>query len=215
MDKMSRARRIGWWLVAALAVAAAAWLVRRAGHEWSEAVVQALAALGALWYWAYRSRPRVTLRLLHSGGLYLELRNTGNRVAKQVRISCEPPILWNETGVAAKRDQFGPVEDFGDMAPDQRYVVIVGTPSPRTAEALDATRFEVSHESTWGIRRRRSQMRFSGSGAQSSLRDETATPLGELTKAVKAQQKELDKIRRSIDAVPRRLAESSVAEDQH
>lgn len=209
MAAMTRAKRIARWFVVAAAVALAALLVWGVGSEWSEALVQGLVALGALWYWAYRSRPRVNLRLLHSGGLYLEMMNTGNRVAKRVRIKCEPPIPWSETGVTAigstERNQFGPIEDFGDMAPDQRHVIIFGTPSPRTAEALEAVRFEVSHEGTWGFRRWKIPMQFGGSGARSSLRDITATPLAELEKALKAQQKELDKIRRSIDALPGRL----------
>lgn len=210
MAVMTRVKRIAGWFVVAAVVAFAVLLVWGVGSEWSEALVQGFAALGALWYWAHRSRPRVNLRLLHSGGLYLELLNTGNRVAKRVQIKCEPPIPWSETGVTAigstERDQFGPIEDFGDMAPDQRHLIIFGTPSPRTAEALDATRFEVSHESTWAIRRRKIAMQFGGSGARASLRDIAATPLGEIEKVLKVHQKELDKIRRSIDALPGRLA---------
>lgn len=210
MGAKSRLKRVGWWLAAVSAVVLSVLLAWGVGSEWSEAIVQGFAALGALWYWAYRSRPQVNLRLLHSGGLYLELMNTGNRVAKQVRIKCDPPIPWSETGVTAvgstERGQFGPIEEFGDMAPDQRHLIIFGTPSPRTAEALDATRFEVSHEGTWAVRRRKIPMQFGGSGARVSPRDITATPFGEIEKALKAQQKELDKIRKSIDGLPSRLA---------
>ncbi len=214
MEPRSRAKRIAGWLFVAVGVALAALIVWLVGSEWSEGIVQGLAALGALWYWAYRSRPRVNLRLLFSGGLYLELTNTGNRVAKQVRIKCEPPIPWDSTGIASdggKTRQYllGPIEDFGDMAPDQRYVVFFGSPLPQTVEALDATGFEISHESTWGFRRRRSNMRFGGSGARRSMPEITATPLDEISQAVKAQHKELDKIRKSIDALPGRLAPSS------
>ena len=218
METRLRARRIGFWLLAALAVALAAVLVRWVGSEWSEATVQGLAALGALWYWAYRSRPRVNLRILHSGGLYLELMNTGNRVAKQVRVKCDPPIPWSEIGVTAisgdtRQDLLGPSGDFGDMAPDQRYVIMFGSASPRTVEVLDKTRFEISHEGTWGFWRRRFPMQFGGSGAQASLEDITATPFGAIAKALEAQQKEFDKIYRSIDALPDRLSASSDSEE--
>ena len=218
MEAKSRAKRIVCWLVLAVGAALAALLVWWVGPEWSEATVQGLAALGALWYWAYRSRPRVSLRLLHSGGLYLELMNRGNRVAKQVWIKCDPPIPRSEIGVTAingntRQDLFGPIGDFGDMAPDQRYVITFGSTSPRTVEVLDKTRFEVSHESTWGLRRRKEPMQFGGSGAQVSLQDITATPFGEIAKTLEAQQKELDKIRRSIDALPGRLSASSDSDE--
>ena len=209
MGTKSRVKRIAWWLVVVIAIALAVLLIWCVGPEWSEAIVQGLAALGALWYWAYRSRPRVTLRLLSSDGIYLELANVGNRVATHVRITCDPPIPWSEIGVIARRDQFGPIEDFGDMSPGQRYTVMFGSASPQSVDALDVTTFEVSHESTWGIRRRRSTMSFGGSGAQSSLREGTATPIGEIAKSAKAQRQELGKIRKSIDALPHRLAASS------
>ena len=214
MERRSRAKRVVWWLVIMVGVALAALIVWLVGSEWSEAIVQGLAALGALWYWAYRSRPRVNLRLLFSGGLYLELTNTGNRVAKQVRIKCDPPIPWSNTGITSdgantREYLFGPIEDFGDMAPNQRYVVFFGSPLPQIVEALDTTGLEISHESTWGIRRRRFNMRFGGSGVQRSSPDITATPFDEISQAVKAQHLELNKIRKSIDALPRRLAPSS------
>ncbi|MXW63034.1 MAG: hypothetical protein F4028_10230 [Acidimicrobiaceae bacterium] len=102
-------------------------LVWRAGSEWSEAFVQGLAALGALWYWAYRSRPQLTLRILCPDAFYLELMNVGNRVAKQVRVKCAPPVPLSELGIDSDESVvFGPVEDFGDMGPDQRYVVFLG-----------------------------------------------------------------------------------------
>ena len=210
MVRASRAKQVVWWLVALVGVVLAALSVWLVGSEWSEAIVQGLAALGALWYWAYRSRPRVNLRLLFSGGLYLELTNTGNRVAKQVQVKCNPPIPWNETGITSDEGNtreflFGPIEDFGDMAPDQRYVCNFGNASAQTVEVLDTTRFEISHESTWGIRRRRSKIRFGGSGARRSMPEVTATPFDEISQAVKAQPKELTKIRKSIDLLTRRL----------
>ena len=214
MKRRSRAKRVVWWLVIMVGVALAALIVWLVGSEWSEAIVQGLAALGALWYWAYRSRPRVNLRLLFSGGLYLELTNTGHRVAKQVRIKCDPPIPWSNTGITSdggdtRQYLFGPIENFGDMAPDQRYVCNFGNASEQTVEVLDTTRFEISHESTWGIRRRRSKMRFGGSGARRSMSEVTATPFDEISQAVKAQHQELGKIRKSIDSLTRRLARPS------
>ena len=201
-------KRVVWWLVIAVGAALAILLVWCVGSEWSEAIVQGFAALGALWYWAYRSRPRVNLRLLFSGGLYLELTNTGNRVAKQVRIKCDPPIPWSNTGITSdggntRQYLFGPIENFGDMAPDQRYVCNFGNASEQTVEVLDTTRFEISHESTWGVRRRRSNMRFGGSGERRSMSEVTATPFDEISQAVKAQHKELIEIRKSIDSLTR------------
>ena len=121
------------WLLAAIGVALVVALVLWAGDEWSEAIVQGLAALGGLWYWAFRSRPRVTLRLRNSNGLYLELANVGHRVAKQVTVRCNPPIPWE----IAPREEFGPVEDFGDMDRGQRYVVLVGSPGPHIVDVAE------------------------------------------------------------------------------
>lgn len=58
------------WLLAAAAIAAIIAFALWAGAEWSEAIVQAIAAIGGLLYWLSRGRPRVTLRLLSRSGLY-------------------------------------------------------------------------------------------------------------------------------------------------
>ena len=187
-----------WFLgfgAAGLVVVVVCW----AGPEWSEAIIQGLAGLGALWYWAYRSRPRVTLRLLSIRGLYLELANRGNRVAKQVTIRCDPPIPWESIAAKAPREQFGPVEDFGDMDRDQRYVFMFGSQTPHSVDVLDQTTFEVSHESTWGFRRRTSTIRFGGSGGRSSLEVGAATPIGEVAKAIKKHEQKLEKIGKAIE----------------
>ena len=89
MDVRQTTKRAAALLHVAGVVALVVLFVLWAGAEWSEAIVQALAAAGGLWYWAYRSRPRVTLRLRNSNGVYLELANVGNRVAKQVKLSCD------------------------------------------------------------------------------------------------------------------------------
>ena len=209
MDTATRAERaLGWVLVLALLVAAAC-LIRRAGSEWSEAIVQAFAALGGLAYWAYRSRSRVALRLKSSNGLYLELVNVGNRVAKRVEMTVDPPIPWNSTLVKAPRGEFGPVEDFGDMDQGQRYVIFVGSPTPHTVDVLDATTFVVSHESTWGFRRRKLTMRFGGSGGRSDLGEGAATPIGEIAKTLKNQTQTLEKVEKAIQAVGNRLPSPS------
>ena len=121
MEQGSRAKRVVWLLLGIVVVLLAALLVWLVGSEWSEAIIQGFAALGALWYWAYQSRPRVNLRWLFSGAHYLELTNTGNRVAKQVQIKCDPPIPWNKTGIDpdgsnTRPYHFGPIEDFGLFA---------------------------------------------------------------------------------------------------
>ena len=170
-------------LLVAGAVAGLVWLVMKAGAEWSEAIVQALAAIGGLGYWAYRGRPRVTLRLLGSSlDLYLELTNVGNRIAKRVTITCDPPIPWDVTVRGAPKDKFGPIEEFGDMDRNQRYVVLFGhSGRPESIEALDKTTFEVSHDIAWGLRRRKSTMRFGGSGLHYSFSSESVgTPMGEV-----------------------------------
>ena len=204
-------RAAGWLLVLGALAGLAVLLVRKGadwgetGAEWGQVIVQTLAALGGLWYWAFRSRSRVTLRLLSSSGLYLELANVGNRVAKQVEVRCDPPIPWYETLAMAPRGEFGPVEDFGDMDRNQRYVVLVGSPVPLTVDVLNETTFTVSHESTWAFRRRKSIIRFGGSGARSSLGEGAATPIGEIAETVKGHSQKLDEIKGAIEAVGHRL----------
>ena len=147
----------------------------------------------------------MTLRLLSSNGLYLELANVGSRVAKQVEVRCDPPIPWYDTLAMAPRGEFGPVEDFRDMDRDQRYVVLVGSPGPLTVDVLNRTSFTVSHESTWGFRRRKSKMRFGGSGGRSSLGEGAATPIGAIAETVKGHSQKLDEIKRAIEGVGHRL----------
>ena len=141
--KQARKRAAGWLLVIGVLVVLVAlvpltvnkWDATTA--EWSQAVIQALAALGGLWFWLYRSRPRVVLRLKSNNGLYLELANVGSRAAKKVEMRVDPPIPWKTTLGLAPREQFGPVEDFGDMDQGQRYVVLVGSPVPHTVDVLN------------------------------------------------------------------------------
>ena len=173
--------------------------------EWSQAIIQALAALGGLWFWLYRSRPRVVLRLKSNAGLFLELDNVGSRVAKKVEMRVDPPIPWKTTLVTAPREQFGPVEGFGDMDQGQRYVVLVGSAVPHTVDVINTTTFVVSHESTWGFRRRKSTRRFGGSGGRSDLGEGAATPIGAIAETVKKQGQTLEKIEGAIQAVGRRL----------
>ena len=195
------------WLVVAVAIAALMAFALWAGAEWSEAIVQAIAAIGGLLYWLSRSRPRVTLRLISSGGLYLELLNVGNRVAKGVVVSCDPPIRYKDTlgrDSLASRETFGPFEDFGDMDRNQRYVVMVGTPG-RAVETLEKTTFEVSHERPWGFRRRKATFRFGGSGWRTTLGEGTATTMGDIATTVKKYEQKLEEIGRAIKTVSHRL----------
>lgn len=212
MDTKQAMRRVLGWLVVigALVVLVVLVLLTVAewdgtSAEWSQAIIQALAALGGLWFWLYRSRPRVVLRLKSNDGLFIELDNVGSRVAKRVEMRVDPPIPWKTTLVTAPREQFGPVEDFGDMDQGQRYVVLVGSAVPHTIDVVNATTFVVSHESTWGFRRRKSTRRFGGSGGRSDLGEGAATPLGEIAKTVKEQRKALERIEGAIQAVGRRL----------
>lgn len=212
MDKKQAMKRAAGWLlvigvlvvlVVLVPLTVSEWDATTA--EWSQAIIQALAALGGLWFWLYRSRPRVVLRLKSSDGLYLELVNVGSRAAKKVEMRVDPPIPWETTLGLAPREQFGPVEDFGDMDQGQRYVVLVGSPVPHTVDVLNATTFVVSHESTWGFRRRKSTRRFGGSGGRSDLGVGAATPIGAIAETVKNQGQTLEKIEGAIQAVGRRL----------
>lgn len=174
--------------------------------------MQALAAIGGLAYWASRSRLRVTLRLLARDGLHLELANAGNRVAKQVTLTVDPPIPWKTTLAVAPRDEFGPIEDFGDMDQGQRYVFLVGGQGEHTVDVLSGTSFVVSHESTWGFRRRKSTRRFGGSGGRSDLGEGAATPIGEIAATFEKQEQLLRKIAAAIGDGNRRPA--SLEEEQ-
>lgn len=205
-DLKHLAGRVFGWLIVISAFALAVALVHTAGPEWSEAIVQALAALGGLFYWAYLSRPRVGLRLLSSNGMLLELVNAGNRVARGVTLRCTPPIPWDETLSMAPRDTFGPIEHFGDMDRDQRYVVLFGSSTPHSIDVLNTITFELTHKSTWGFRRRSSTFVFGGSGARSSLAGEsTGTPLGELVEAIKKHEEKMDSIVKVLSNVESRL----------
>lgn len=208
MDKKRAMKRaVAWLLVVGVLVALVVLVTRNVTDwdgtkaEWSQAIIQAMAALGGLWFWAFRSRPRVTLRRTMSDAVYLELANVGNREAKQVQVKCEPPIAMS----TVQAEDFGPVEGFGDMDRDQRYVVPLGSPGSRLAASLDAATFEVSHERNWWFGRRRSTMRLCGSGARRSVRDDAATAVGQIAKAATKRGHQLDKIEKTIGTVGRRL----------
>ena len=207
-ESRQRKRAGSWLLVVSALVVLAVLLVHKGpswgetGAEWGQFVIQALAAIGGLWYAFYRSRPRVTLRLRMTNFIYLELANVGNRVAKEVQVRCDPPIPLPRVD---KEDGFGPVEDFGDMDRDQVYVLPLDHPGPHIADILDKATFEVSHESTWWFGRRKSTIRFRGAGARRSIREDAPMAIGEIAKTVKAHGKELKKTRVAIEAMGRRL----------
>ena len=202
MDTKQKTKRAGGWLLVIGALVGVVCLIRWAGSEWSEAIVQGFAALGGLGYWVYRSRPSVTLRLRMTEFIYLELVNVGNRVARQVQVKCEPPIPLPKL---REEDQFGPVEHFGDMDRDQHYVFPLDHPGRHIANLLDTATFKVSHERTWGFGRRESTICFRGAGARRSIREDAPTTLGEIAKTAKNHGKELRKIREAVESVGRRL----------
>ena len=194
MDIKGWKSRVGRWLLVAGVIAAFTVVPLLVGNDWADVVVQAEAALGVAGFWAYRNRPRVTLRLRNNNGLYLELANAGNRVAKQVTVNCKPVLPWKTLLATAAREEFGQDEDFGDMDRGQHYVVMLGSLGEHTASVLEKTSFVVSHESTWGFRRHRSTIRFGGSGGRSTVREEAPTAIGEIAKTVKEQREKLDKM---------------------
>ena len=100
---------------------------------------------------------------------------------------------------------FGPVEHFGDMDRNQRYVILIRNQTPESADLLEKTTFEVSHESTWGFGRRKSTIQVRGLGWRGSLEVGAATPIGEIADTVKKQEQQLKKIGEAITTVGQRL----------
>ncbi len=205
MDKRRAMRRaVGWLLVAGALVVVAVAVAQKGADwgetkaEWGQVIIQGLAALGGLWFWLLRSRPRVTLRLRLSGIAFLELANTGNRVARQVQVKCDPPLPL------PYEKKLGPIVDYGDMDRDQRYVVAIES-GPMAAEALSKTAFTVSHERPWGVGRRKSTMRFGSASAVRHVNEDVHTPVGQIAEAFKKQGQKLDKIGRAVESVARRL----------
>ena len=72
-------RAVNWLLVAGVLVVVAVAVAQKGADwgktkaEWSQVIIQGLAALGGLWFWLLRSRPRVTLRLRLSGTAFLDV----------------------------------------------------------------------------------------------------------------------------------------------
>ena len=196
--------KVGVWLLSAIGVLVIWLLCFWAGAKWSEAIVQGAAAIGGLLYWDHSTRSRVTLRILSSDGLYLEFVNVGNRVAKDVKVRCVPPIPW-EANWTTPGAEFGDM-DFGDMDRNQQYVILISSPTPESADQLEKTTFEVSHETgIWGFRRRKSTIRVRGSGWRASVEEGAATPIGEIADTVKKQERQLMEIREAIATVGHRL----------
>ena len=207
-------RTLGWLFVVGV-LAGAVCVIRWAGSGWSEAIVQGLAALGGAWFWAYRSRPRVTLHLGMRGLTYLDLENVGNRAAKRVQVRCDPPLPLKEMlGATGDLGDFGPVEHFGDMDKGQRYSVAVAGYGPNVVSALENSTFEVSHESTWGFRRHKSTLTFGGAGVRRGASEEASTPLSKIASAVSGHGQKLDRIGRSVDAVASRLVPPAEGGDE-
>lgn len=128
-------RRRGWLLVAGVLVVLTVAVVLVAlkgrewgetGAEWSQVIIQALAALGGLWFWVYRSRPRVTLRVGMRDSIYLDLANVGNRVARDVQVTCKPPIPMD---TIMTNPQLGRLAKGGFGAPVSLFFPDPGAPS--------------------------------------------------------------------------------------
>ena len=174
MDTKQKMKRAAGWLLVLGALLAVTVLLAWKGAEWGETraewgqvIIQGLAALGGLWYAAYRSRPRVTLQLrIDKTLVYLDLANVGNRVARRVKVKCEPRIHLRETlSPDQSNEWFGPCEDFGDMDRGQRHTMAIGgSMGGGLGGVLDTVTFTVSHESAWVFGPRESSLQFRGSG---------------------------------------------------
>ena len=200
MDKSQLRRQAVRWLPLAVAIVAFVVVPILVGRDWAEVAVQAEAALGAAWFWAYRSRPRVTLKLGMRGLVYLDLENIGNRTAKHVRVRCDPPINIFD------KDQFGPVEEFGDMDRGQRYEVAIGVPAKGIVAELERSTIEVSHESTWGLRRHKSTIQFGGAGLRRASSEDTSSPVGRIATAVGEIDRKLETIGAAVKVVGQQLS---------
>lgn len=186
-------KRIFVWLIAAAILSALITLILWAGHEWAEAIVQAVAAVGGLGYWMYRGRPRVTLRLWQrGGGVYLELANVGNRVAKRVRLHRDPPIAAHPS----EKTPIGPTEDIGDMDRGQRHTLLISYPDG--IDTLEKSIFRLSHDRSYWFGRHTSTIDMGGSGWNWLDQGDAGTPIAHmstlLNKHAKKQEEQLDRI---------------------
>ncbi len=195
---------IAWSLALLLAMGVVA-AVRLAGAEWSEAFVQGLVAIGGVLALTYRNRPRVRIRFLHRHALYLEIVNTGNRVAKQVVVNVHPPIDYRSTGRGSVggREEFGLREGFGDMDRDQRYVVYLGSSAkvPFTKDTV----FEVSYKRGWWFGWQSVRVTYGGSGWDFSLGSDRGTAEGDLVQAIQNFDKKMDRMTDAIKVIGDRL----------
>ena len=208
MDKSQLRRQAVRRLPLAVAIVAFVVVPILVGRDWAEVAVQAEAALGAAWYWAYRSRPRVALQLGMRGLVYLDLENIGNRTARNVRVRCDPPINIFD------KDQFGPDEDFGDMDRGQRYEVAIGVPAKGIVAELERSTIEVSHESTWGFRRYKSTIRLGGAGLRRASSEDTSSPVGRIAREVGEIDRKLETIGSAVKAVGQLLRPSATGGDK-
>ena len=187
------AKRSVLWLLAAATLAALITFTLWVGSEWAEAIVQAVAAAGGLGYWMYRSRPRVTLRLWQrDGGVYLELANVGNRIAKRVRLHRDPPIAAHPSEIT----RIGPAEDFGDMDRGQRHTLLISYPDG--IGTLEKSIFRLSHDRTFWFGRYTSTVDMGGSGWNWLDQGDAGTPIAHifayLKKHAKDQERQLERI---------------------
>ena len=138
------------------------------GAQWAEFAVQLAALVGGfLYYWRYKSRPRVSLRLAIHHFICLEVVHLGGRTAKDVQVEVEPPLdLEKVVRSSSEGEVFGPAERFGDMAAGQQYNIAVTLASKDDIlDGLD-TKFRVSWEGPFGLRRKSGWMKLGGSGLE-------------------------------------------------
>lgn len=167
-------------LIVVVVVAALGWSVYLVGPQWAEAVVQGIAALGGLGYWAYRTRPRVNVRIWerHSW-VYLEVSNVGNRIAKNVELRFDPPITRrDQQGGTAK---IGPNETFGDMDRGQRYVIVIGYYG---MEHLEKGSLRIAHDRPYWYGTRTATLDLGGSGWNWVAPEDIGVPLGDIATGV-------------------------------
>lgn len=170
--------RAALWLLVLVTVYALVRFILWADAEWAEAIVQAVAAAGGLGYWMHRSRPRVTLREWHRhGNVYIEVANVGNRIAKNVELSCKPPIPFDPSS----RREMIDIEQFGDMDRGQRHTLMIQLRSGH--DTMEATVFAVSHDRTFWFGRHTSTLDMTGSAWKWILRSDAATPLDDIARA--------------------------------
>lgn len=162
--------------------------------QWAEVAVQLLALLGGvLYYWRYKSRPRVSLRLAIHYLTYLEVVHVGGRTAKGVQVEARPALDLEKTiGGSLEGRTFGPVEHFGDMAADQKYNIAVALASRSDIQSGLNTEFRVSWKGPLWWRHKSGWLSLGGSGLGHASVEDMTTAQGQAAQS-------LDEIKKMIE----------------